>query len=336
MPAVNRFGARRVLQWAGAGAALVCSLLPQADTPLGVGAGLLGLGVLLGLSFNLVEAWVNAILPDARRGTWLALHCTLFTLFQLSGPLLLQWLPGVQAYAVCAALLLLAMPICSFLNERSFDESGDNDATTPAEAPEQQRWWTLLLTAPAIVWSTALFALFDALVLSLLPIYGRQHGLDESLALLSASVVLAGDTALEWLVGLLADRCGRLPVHLGCAVLLLLAAPLLPLAVGHWLWWPLLFLIGGAAGGIYVLSLMASGQRYSGRRLLRMTALLGAAWGAASCVGPLLTGVLMQVSVSWALPGVLLGCAAILLPALAWEEFQLRRQNVSEGKGQST
>ncbi|MEY8877043.1 MAG: MFS transporter [Leptothrix sp. (in: b-proteobacteria)] len=314
---------RQVLRRASLGAALVCVALGAATgaagaaLPLVLGLGLLLLGCLLGLVFNLVETWVNQVIPPAQRGRWLAVHCTIFTLFQLGGPLLLPFLPEGQAFGACGVLLLLAWPALRGLSAHRLT---DDDVADGAAPP----WWRLLLEAPAIVWSTALFALFDALVLGLLPLYARAHGLNEAAALASASVVLAGDTALEWLVGLLADRYGRVPVHVGCALTLLVAAPLLPLAIGSWLWWPLLFAIGAAAGGIYVLSLVASGQRYSGRPLLQLTALLGATWGAASSVGPLLTGVLMQASPVWALPGVLLLSTTLLLAALAREQAMTR------------
>jgi MFS family permease len=238
--------------------------------------------------------------------------------------LLLPWLPTGHEYQVCGLLLLLALPLYRPLSRRDLADDDADDGTDTAGTPALA-WWQLLARAPAIVWSTVLFALFDALVLGLLPLYARAQGLDEAQALLSASVVLAGDTALEWVVGALADRYGRLRLHVICALVLLAGAPLLPLAVGSLAWWPLLFVIGGAAGGIYVLSLMASGQCYSGRPLLQITALLGAAWGAASAAGPLLTGVLMEFSPAWALPAVLFSGTAVLLLAIVREE-QLDRQ----------
>jgi MFS family permease len=320
--AVVHLGARRALIWSSLGAALICVAMQDALSVIGLATALLLLGVLLGVAFNLVETWVNDILPEAERGRWLAIHCTIFTLFQLSGPLLLQVLPANHEYQLSGLLLILTLPACRLLSNRILDEESDS------ENHSNLAWWQILLSAPAVVWGTVLFALFDALVLGILPLYARLEGMSNADSLLSASVVLAGDTALEWVIGTLADRYGRLPMQVLCGLILLAGAPLLPLAIGHSAWWPLLFIIGGAAGGIYVLSLMASGQRFSGRGLLQMTSLLGASWGAASCAGPLLTGVLMQVNLTWALPGVITTCTVILLLALAWEETRRPMTNV--------
>lgn len=306
-------GARCVIQYASLGAALNCMVLQGlADSPAALAIGLLALGIMLGLVFNVVETWLNEIIPDAQRGRWVALHCTLFTLFQLSGPLLLKYLPAEHAYQLCGLLLLLALPVYTLLSHRILGQESASDSSLPFRQ--------FIGSAPAIVWSTMLFALFDSVILGLLPLYGRIHGLNESQALLSASVVLAGDTALEYLVGVLADRFSRVRIHKLCAVLLLLCAPLMPFAIGHWYWWPLLFVTGGAAGGIYVLSLTACGQRYAGASLLRITTLLGAAWGIASIAGPLLTGAVTQIQPQWALPSILGFAALILLLALKAED----------------
>ena len=325
MPLVQRLGARALLALATASSALVCASLQGAVQTWQLALGLMGLGVSLGLVFNLVEAWVNDILPDASRGHWLAIHCTVFTLFQLLGPLLLPWLPtqrpGLLPFEWCGLLLMASLPACGLLSAHHFHAEEESAPSTA--------WWRLLAQAPAVVWGTALFALFDAVVLGLLPVHARAHGLSDAEALRSAAVVLAGDTALEWVIGRLADRHGHQRLQWACGLVLLMGAALLPASAGQWWWWPLLFAIGGAAGGIYVLSLVACGHRFAGQRLLQITALLGATWGAASCAGPLFTGALMDLSAHWALPGVLVGSTLILMAALAWEAAQARRQRTT-------
>lgn len=313
-PAVNRWGYRKTIQIFGLLSVIGCFLLQTSNTALALGVGLLFFGIALGVVFNLVETWVNELLPEAQRGHWLAIHCTVFTLFQLIGPLLVQILPKDYEFKICSLILLLAWPACKRLNEYSSMAKTDEEDKTS--------WWKYLVSAPAIACSTALFALFDAVILSLLPVYGLAAGLSEAKALLSVSVVLAGDTLLEWVIGFLADKFGRPIVHWSCAVVLLLSAPLLPLTLGTVLWWPLFFVIGGSAGGIYVMGMMASGQRFSGRRLLRMTALLGAVWGVGSIVGPVMTGVLMDFNAQWSLPAVILVTTSVLLLSLGWEAYQ--------------
>jgi MFS family permease len=86
--------------------------------------------------------------------------------------------------------------------------------------------------------------------------------------------------------------------------------------------------MGGAAGGIYVLSMMACGQRFKGNELLRMTALLGSVWGVASIIGPLVTGSLMEQTVRWSVPVVVFSMAAFLFAALMYEK---RRNRDSSG-----
>src|SRR5450830_1030335 len=79
---------------------------------------------------------------------------------------------------------------------------------------------------------------------------------------------------------------------------------------------------GGAAGGIYVLAMMACGQRFRGKHLLRMTALMGSVWGVASIAGPLVTGSLMSQNSKWSIPAVVFFMAACLAASLAYEKFR--------------
>jgi MFS family permease len=311
-PAVNKWGTRKSIHIFGVLSAIFCFLLQSANTAITLGIGLLFLGIALGIVFNLVETWVNGIIPEGQRGNWLAIHCTLFTLLQLSGPLLLQFLPAGHEFQICGLLLLLlAWP--------AYKRLSNYFITSEEYKKDEIPWWNYLISAPVIVSSTALFALFDSVILSLLPIYGLASGLSQSKALISVSVVLAGDTMLEWIIGSLADKFGCSIVHWICAVILFLSAPLLPLAINTIFWWPLLFVIGGSAGGIYVMSLMVSGQKFNGRRLLKMTALLGAVWGFGSILGPLTIGILMDLNAKWSLPVTILATTTLLLASLGVE-----------------
>lgn len=243
-------------------------------------------GVAMGLVFTSSEAAINQLAGAGTRGRLVALYTTTFTVCQLFGPALVAALRTELAWPFSAAAALFLLPLPLLLGLR---------ATTGAEhSAGGSRWRDVWPRMPAIVLGTAFFALFDTLVLALLPLFGLQHGLSAAAAVLSASVALAGDAMLQLPLGWLADRIGRVRVHWGCGLLTALLVPLLPLAVGTPLWWPLLYLLGGAAGGIYTLAMVACGERFSGRALVAASGLISATWSVASCVAPLAAGGLMQ------------------------------------------
>jgi MFS family permease len=355
--------ARRVLGMGLCGTAmglsgLAMGLPAQAASGWGSGsmAGLmtmvLATGLALGVVFNVAETWVHELVPGDQRGRWVAVHCTLFTLAQLGGPLLLQAAGLGPALGIAAALVLGMMcglaGLPAVMGGQATDEERQNQdqdgpqgeryamdesaaaeptssALDPSGGPAMAQARALLrlaLAAPATLWATALFALFDTVVLSLLPLYLQTHGFSTAVALTSASVVLLGDVVMEVPVGWWADRWGVRRVQALCAAFMGLCALAMP-----WLlpagptpaWWLLMGLLGGAAGGIYVLSVTACGQQFHGFALARMTALLGAAWGGASCVGPALAGQALGWGGAWSLPGLLVAGALLLLAGLWWE-----------------
>ncbi len=269
-------------------------------------------GGALGVLFTIGEAWINRLAPDHSRGRVVAMYTTSFTLFQLVGPALVAafnerigW-----PFVACGALFLAAVPGLMLIRDGAGDAAGEAHAD----------WRIVLPRMPMIVIGAACFALFDTVALSLLPLYAMRHGIATELALLSATVILVGDTALQFAFGWLADRVGRARVHAGCGVAVCLLLPLLPLAAGTpWLWWTVLLLLGASAGAIYMLSLVACGERFQGGALVAASAVVNVSWGLSSAGGPLLTGVLMQSAGINALPAVLWAGAAIFLASAWWE-----------------
>jgi MFS family permease len=167
----------------------------------------------------------------------------------------------------------------------------------------------------------AFFAMFDTVALSLLPVYAMRHGIATGVAVLSATVVLVGDTALQFAFGWLADHVGRRKVHVSCGIAVCVLLPVLPFAAGTpWLWWTVLLALGAVAGAIYMLSLVACGERFEGQSLVAASAVVNASWGITSAGGPLITGVLMQTVGVNALPAVLWIGAAIFIASAAWDK----------------
>jgi MFS family permease len=132
--------------------------------------------------------------------------------------------------------------------------------------------------------------------------------------LAAASLVLAGDAALQFPLGWLADRYGRSKVQLLCGIAVCLMLPLISLTSHLPLIWPLyLFVLGGAAGALYTLSMAASGEYFSGSALVRASGLIGLTWNLSSSAGSALTGLTIQGLGTAAMPLVLWVLAAIFV-----------------------
>ncbi|KIG04022.1 MFS transporter [Caballeronia concitans] len=271
-------------------------------------------GAALMLLFTIGEAWVTQLADASTRGRVVAIYATNFTLFQMAGPVLVSVIGGWQSmrFAVCGAIFLLALPALATIrvSPHALESSGDGDGA-------HGDWRRVLPRMPALVVGTGFFALFDTLALSLMPLFAMSHGVSAKVGVLFASAILLGDTTMQFPIGWLADRVGRAKVHAGAGVVVVALLPMLPWAVAYpWLCWPLLFVIGAAAGSIYTLSIVACGERFRGAMLVSATAIVGASWSAASFGGPIVAGMLMRRIGADALIGVLAAAAALFLVAV--------------------
>jgi MFS family permease len=129
---------------------------------------------------------------------------------------------------------------------------------------------------------------------------------------------MAGDATLQFAAGALADRYGRARVQFACGGLMCLLLPFLPVMLRTSVIWAVyLFVLGGVAGAVYTLSLVASGEYFSGAALLRTSGLIALTWNVAGTVGPIATGVAMQFAGSAAVGWVLWAMALAYFAALA-------------------
>lgn len=313
----QRWSPRRLLVSAClAGAASIAVLDASHNLILWSAARLL-FGAAMGVLFTLGEAWINRILPDAARGRYIGLYASVFTICQLGGPLIVELISDLPLpFVIAASLFLPAVPCVALLRTPPRTRAD----TTESPAPRLTQIAPRMLV---IIAGTAYFALFDTVALSLLPLFGLRHGMPEAIALYATSVVIAGDTVLQPLLGLAADRYGRGRMHVACGIAALLAALALPYCVGiAALFWPCLIVLGGAAGGIYMLSLVANGERFSNGSLVAASAVMNISWGIAGIAGPLAAGAAMQDFGPDALPLVLAFCAMLFLACIRIEALR--------------
>jgi MFS family permease len=296
--ATLRFGRRPVML--GCVALAAGSVMPlQYVTSLW---GWTALRLLFGASmaplFVLGEAWINTLPSDAVRGRVVAIYTTSFTVCQVMGPLLTNALSHFpqRVFLICGGVFLLGAPGIALARDDKGLVKRDAGNESRSQKDANASWLAIARRAPAIVAGAAFFAAFDSIILSFLPLVALNSGFSQTRALSAAAVVMAGDATLQFVAGSLADRFSRARVQLICGGLMCLLLPLLP-AMLHVpvLWAVYLYVLGGVAGAIYTLSLVASGDYFSGAALLRASGLIALTWNVAGTAGPIATGVAMRL-----------------------------------------
>ena len=282
----------RLCLWAGAISIGLLALLP--NYPIWLVLRLM-IGVILTIVFILGESWINQLVVEQWRGRLVALYGSSYALSQLSGPLLLGALGTESDYGFWVGVgLLMVSPF--LLLGRSGAPTSEAFNVTLSDL------WGVCRGLPAIAWAVALFAAFEAMILTLLPIYCLRQGFTAEIALAMVSTVVVGDALLQLPIGALADRVSRRTLFTGCAMALLLSSLAIPLLIDTLLIWPLWVLFGASAGGLFTLSLILIGERYRDDALVRANAHVAQLWGVGCLIGPLAAGAGSQWISGHALP----------------------------------
>jgi hypothetical protein len=113
-------------------------------------------------------------------------------------------------------------------------------------------------------------------------------------------------------LGLLAERLTARPVRFICVSLTVLGCVLLPLLIDTPLIWPCVFVWGAVSYGIYTMSIIELGERFTGSTLVAGNAAFSLMWGVGGIAVPPLAGGVMDLIGASGLP-ITLGaiCAAL-------------------------
>lgn len=285
-------GLMRLCLWAGALSMGLLALLPNYWIWLVLR---LSLGVILTMVFILGESWINQIVIEQWRGRLVALYGSGYALSQLSGPLLLGVIGTEHDYGFWIAVGLLALAPLVLLG-RSGAPATEAGHVTFTDL------FGFCRGLPAIAWAIALFAGFEAMILTLLPVYCLRQGFGPEVALMMVSTVVVGDALLQLPIGALADRVSRRGLFMGCALMLLASSLAIPLLIHTLFIWPVWVLFGASAGGLFTLSLILIGERFRDDALVRANAHVAQLWGVGCLLGPLLSGAGSQWVSGQALP----------------------------------
>ncbi len=116
-------------------------------------------------------------------------------------------------------------------------------------------------------------------------------GKGETIAILLAAVAL-GNLVLQIPIDLLSDKIDRRKVLIGCAVIAVVGALLLPVSTGNaWSFFAVLFVCGGVVVAFYSVGLALLEGSYSGSKLANANAAFVMLYSAGRLAGPPLVGV---------------------------------------------
>jgi MFS family permease len=312
IPALSRqFGAARL---ALACAALAALLLVVIATWQDVWVWF-PLRFLLGFAANplyvISETWMIAMAPPARRGRLMGIYASIVSAGFAIGPLTLAlvgtegWPPflvGISAFVLCGAILIAVLP--------RMPEMQDEKQPTSVAG--------FVLVAPLLLFAVFTAAAFEQALLALFSVYGEAHGSSEQRIATLLTVFIAGNVALQIPLGALAERFGAPRVMLLCALSAATGCALLPMLLPTLLIWPVAFVWGAVAFGIYTMGLIQLGEKFSGAMLMTGNAAFALAWGTGGIAGPPLAGSVMDLIGMHGLPLALaLLCGALAVGVIA-------------------
>ena len=257
------------------------------------------------------ETWLISITPAPRRGRIMGLYSSTVSGGFTIGPLSLGlvgtqgWPPfmiGIVAFLLCGLIVLAVVP-------RLPDMPHEGEATSLSG---------FFALAPLLLFAVFTAAAFEQVLLSLFTVYGAALGSAEERIASLITCFVAGNAVLQILLGRVAEHMGSTRTTLFCALACMACCLALPSAFNSWLIWPLVFLLGGVSFGIYTMSLIQLGERFTGQALIAGNAAFAVVWGIGGIVGSPATGLTMQLIGHQGLPsslGLLSSVLAVFLMA---------------------
>ncbi|TAX09813.1 MFS transporter [Rhizobium leguminosarum] len=272
------------------------------------------LGVFANPLYVISETWLISITPTSRRGRIMGLYSSIVSGGFAIGPLSLGlagtegWPPftiGIAAFLLCGLIVLAVAP-------RLPEMPDEGEATSVGG---------FFAMAPLLLFAVFTAAAFEQILLSLFAVYGAALGSAEAHIASLITCFIAGNAVLQILLGRLAEWFGSTRTMLFCILACLASCLLLPSAFNSWLTWPLVFVWGGVSFGIYTLSLIQLGERFTGQALIAGDAAFALVWGIGGIVGSPATGLAMQLIGHQGLPlflGLLSFVLAVFLMVRRW------------------
>ena len=240
------------------------------------------------LAWNAFDTWMLSMADDSNRGKIVTIYNTVFVIGFAIGPMVISltgiegWLP----FVVIATLSFLA--IIPLITIKIDDPKLPEKKSLPVFAA--------IIAAPTIFGAAILCGLDDVMFVSFFPIFMIKSNFSQDLALQYVTITLVGGVICQPIVGVLLDKVNK-RLLMNIAVLVTFICPIIfaifinnfyIMAISCFMW-------GGAASGIFAISLTMLGERYSASQVAGATAILVMVFEVGSLTGPLIGGRVMDL-----------------------------------------
>ena len=239
------------------------------------------------LAWNAFDTWMLSMADDTNRGKIVTIYNTVFVIGFASGPMVLS-LTGIEGWLPFIVISFLSfIAILPLIMLEIEDPKLPDKKSLPVFAA--------IIAAPTIFGAAILCGLDDVMFVSFFPIFMIKNQFAQEIALQYVTITLVGGVMCQPLIGVLLDKFNK-RLLLNIAVLITFFCPILfaiyldnfyVMAASCFIW-------GGAASGLFAISLTMLGERYSAAQVAGATAILVMVFEVGSLIGPLIGGRVMD------------------------------------------
>ena len=271
---------------------VIVATLDQTLRNLSVSAFLMGLG----MAFRWIscDTWIVLLAKPSSRGRVIGFHESLMGLGIGMGPLTLVYgHSDISLY--CVFLLgLIVFAVAVTLSAKLPEVPGTTSCSSPARSSVS---FLKLIPVMYVTVSAAVVSGFiETSSLSFLPAFLTEKSFEDGRALIYLTAFGLGGTLLQLPLGYLSDR-------VGLKVSLFLVSLLVIVGASYCIMWiehsvsdlPVMFLWGGAVGGLTTLAVIQAGTQDATHDISKGMALIASSYTVGSLFGPLLCGLAWEM-----------------------------------------
>jgi MFS family permease len=274
-------------------------------------------GIAAGTLFTVSEAWILSFAETGNRGRIMAIYTSVLSLTFAVGPTIIPltgidgWMPWFIGI-VCVGLSALPLSFVAVSETAFRDDRGGS-------------FLRFIGRAPLLLFAVGTATIFDGILLSFFGVFGLRSGLDLQTVSWVLAAGIVGNVAMQYPMGLLADRWSRSGVIAVTAAITVVLCIAMIWAVHSWLIWPVVIVAGSTAFAVYTISLTILGDSFEGPDLIAGSAAFSAMWGVGGLAGPPIAGAAIDAFGANAMPVTLAISYVVLLIGLALSGGRLVR-----------